>query len=97
MKKKTVNILSIMAALAGASIFIGAAFQQKEKTYPVHHTRNEWGAKQQGDLIIQRIARYSCLPPESRYIIDSICDSHVDDIQKQVSAGIAADTVKTKK
>lgn len=97
MKKRTQNILSIFSVLAGASIFIGAAFQQKDKTYPVHHTRNEWGAKQQGLLQMQRISRYSCLPPEARYFIDSVCDSHVNDIQVQVSAAIVADTVKTKK
>lgn len=94
MTKKTFNLL---CALAVCSIAAGAVYQQNEKTYPVNHTRNEWGAKQQGLLQMQRISRYSCLPPEARYFIDSVCDSQVDDIQKQVSAAIAADTVKTKK
>lgn len=79
------------------SLIVFAVSQQKEKTYPINHTRNEWGGKQSGLLQIQRISRYSCLPPEARYFIDSVCDSHVNDIQVQVSAAIVADTVKTKK
>jgi len=94
MTKTTFNII---LALAVCSVAAGAVFQQKEKTYPVNHTRNEWGGKQSGLLQIQRISRYSCLPPEARYFIDSVCDSHVDDIQKQVTAAMVADTVKTKK
>lgn len=94
MTKVTTNILF---ALTASLVVTGAVYQQKENTYPVNHTRNEWGAKQQGLYGIQRLSRYSSLPPDVRYFIDSVCDSQTDDIQKQVSAGIAADTVKVKK
>lgn len=91
------NLKTNLAYTAAACLIAIGACQQKEKIYSVNHSRNEWGAKQQGLYSIQRISRYSCLPPDVRYFIDSVCDSQTDDIQKQVSAGIAADTVKVKK
>lgn len=83
--------------LAASLVAAGAVYQQKEKTYPLIHAVPEWGRIQQGNLVIKNIARYSCLTGEERYVIDSICDAHNADIQKQVSAGMAADTVKVKK
>lgn len=94
MTKHTTNILF---ALAASFVAAGAVYQQKEKTYPVIHTRNEWGAKQSGLYGIQELVRYSCLPGETRRLIDSITSVQIDDIQNQVSAGMAADTVKINK
>lgn len=75
---------------------IAVAAIKTEPRYPVTHTVNEWGQKQTGLLNIQRATRYTSLPAETRYYIDSVVESQVGDIQSQVSAGIKADTTKRK-
>lgn len=74
---------------------IAVAAIKTEPRYPVTHTVNEWGQKQTGLLNIQRATRYTSLPADTRYYIDSVVESQVGDIQSQVSRDIA-DTTKRK-
>lgn len=95
MKKHIINTLFALAAVT--PIVIGAVFQQKEKLYPIYHTKQEWGRIQAAQIEIHNISNYSCLPGDARYFIDSVTNGNVNDIGKQVKAAEAADTVKTKK
>lgn len=84
----------LLAFLVPVALIAVAAIKT-EPRYPVTHTVNEWGQKQQGQQLIQQIVRYSTLSPECRYTIDSITNANINDIQSQVSRAIA-DTTKRK-
>lgn len=94
MTKKTINILF---ACAIASVAAGAVFQAKPKTYPVLHTESEWVQIINGSSYIRTQIRQSGIPANVAFVCDSILETHILDINKQVVAAMMADTVKTKK
>lgn len=83
-----------LAFLVPVALIVVAAIHS-EPRFPVTHTVSEWEQKQTGLLNIQRATRYTSLPAETRYYIDSVVESQVGDIQSQVSRDIA-DTTKRK-
>lgn len=68
-----------------------------EKQYSVSHTVPEWQRVIEGEIEVNRIIHKSKLPADEAFYADSVLNSHIMDITRQVNAGMVADTSKTKK
>jgi hypothetical protein len=79
------------------ALLIGLGAYATEKSYPVSHTVPEWTKQIQGLAEVQRVIHTSGLPAHEAFYCDSVLQSIYMDINRQVVAGINADTTKTKK
>jgi hypothetical protein len=68
-----------------------------EKQYSVSHTVPDWQKTIEGEIEVNRIIHKSKLPADEAFYCDSVLNSHLMDISRQVNAGMVADTSKTKK
>ena len=82
--------------LFGACL-IGVGAVYTEKQYPVAHTVPEWQTKVTGLAEVQRVIHTSDLPAKEAFYCDSVLQSQIMDISRQVNAGMIADSSKTKK
>lgn len=85
---------NLLFGLAVSSIVAGAVYQQKEKTYPVTHTESAWVGRINGLSNIRGVIRQSNVPANVAFYCDSVLESQILDINRQVVAAMNADSTK---
>lgn len=84
------TILSVNAFFFGSMVL--------DKVYPVVHTQREWVMQINGLGEVQNYLRTIDLgSPREAFTCDSILQSHINDINRQVYAAMQADTLQSKK
>jgi hypothetical protein len=81
-------------AAVACLIAVGATYAPK--TYPVSHTEAEWVQHINGLANVQNVIHQSNLPAREAFWCDSVLQAQILDINKQVVAGMVADTTTKK-
>lgn len=68
--------------------------QRPEKNYPVTHTEKEWVDHINGLSNIRGVIRQSNVPASVAFYCDSVLESQILDINRQVVAAMNADSTK---
>lgn len=87
------KLLALFLLIATGSFVVQSI---KATKYPVVHTRDEWAAKEGGLLYVQDKIRTGdwVLPANELFSMDSVLQSQLDDIRKQVLPMVLEDARK---
>ena len=92
----TKNTLSF--AFVAGLVMVGAAYKPAPlKTFPVIHTEAEWARNINALSYVSGHIRQSDVPANIAFTCDSILQSQILDINRQVVAAMQADTTTKKK
>jgi len=88
------NKLKTNLTYAAAACLIGIGAAVAPKVYPVAHTESEWVGHINGLSNIRGVIRQSNVPANVAFYCDSVLESQILDINRQVVAAMNADSTK---